>query len=49
VPPFITETEWAAIGQFWLVMAFVLVLVFGFTLVLVRQLSLSRTLRLGDE
>jgi hypothetical protein len=49
VPPFITEVEWAAIGNFWLVMGLVLVAVFVFSFLLVRQLSLSRTLRLGDE
>ncbi|GIK67090.1 MAG: hypothetical protein BroJett018_48840 [Chloroflexota bacterium] len=49
VPPFITETEWAAVGNFWLIMGIVLAVVFAFSFLLVRQLSLSRTLRLGDE
>ncbi len=49
VPPFITETEWAAVGNFWLIMGIVLAIVFAFSFLLVRQLSLSRTLRLGDE
>lgn len=49
VPPFITETEWAAVGNFWLIMGIVLTIVFAFSFLLVRQLSLSRTLRLGDE
>ncbi len=49
VPPFITEIEWAAIGRFWLIMLVVIIAVFSFSFVLVRQLSLSRTLRLGDE
>ncbi|MBI5930564.1 MAG: ABC transporter permease [Chloroflexi bacterium] len=49
VPPFITETEWASVGNFWLIMGIVLAIVFAFSFLLVRQLSLSRTLRLGDE
>ena len=48
-PPFITQTEWAAIGNFGLILAVVLLSVFAFSFVLIRQLSLSRTLRLGDE
>jgi ABC-type antimicrobial peptide transport system permease subunit len=49
VPPFITEIEWLAIGNFWLIMSVVLLSVFLFSFALVRQLSLSRTLRLGEE
>ncbi|NDJ87295.1 MAG: ABC transporter permease, partial [Chloroflexi bacterium] len=49
VPPFITEIEWPAIGRFWLVMLAVLSFVFAFSFLVVRQLSLSRTLRLGEE
>jgi hypothetical protein len=49
VPPFITEIEWASIFNFWLIMAAVLLSVFAFSFILVRQLSLSRTLRMGDE
>lgn len=49
VPPFITEIEWGSIFQFWLIMIIVLLSVFSFSFVLVRQLSLSRTLRMGDE
>lgn len=49
VPPFITETEWAAIGNFWLIMLVVLLVVFTFSFGLVRQLSVSRSLRLGEE
>jgi ABC-type lipoprotein release transport system permease subunit len=48
-PPFITETEWSAIGNFGLIMAAVLVGVFAVAFFLIRQLSLSRSLRLGDE
>jgi ABC-type antimicrobial peptide transport system permease subunit len=49
VPPFITKTEWAAIGNFWLIMLGVLLVVFATAFWLVRQLSLTRSLRLGDE
>lgn len=49
VPPFITKIEWRAIGNFWLIMLVVLAVVFSFSFMLVRQLSLSRTLRLGEE
>lgn len=49
VPPFITEIEWTSILNFWLIMAVVLLSVFAFSFILVRQLSLSRTLRMGDE
>lgn len=49
VPPFITETEWAAVGNFWLIMGGVLAAVATSSFLLVRQLSLTRTLRLGDE
>ncbi len=48
-PPFITQTEWAAIGNFGIILAVVLLGVFAFSFVLIRQLSLSRTLRFGDE
>lgn len=49
VPPFITQIEWGAIANFWLIMLAVLAIVFAFSFMLVRQLSLSRSLRLGDE
>lgn len=49
VPPFITEVEWSAIGNFWLIMGGVLLVVFLFSFFLVSQLSLSRTLRLGED
>jgi ABC-type antimicrobial peptide transport system permease subunit len=49
VPPFITEVEWTAIANFWLIMGVVLTTVFMTSFFLVRQLSLSRTLRLGEE
>jgi hypothetical protein len=49
VPPFLTQTEWGAIGNFALIMAGVLLTVFATSFLLVRQMSLSRTLRLGDE
>lgn len=49
VPPFITEIEWSAIANFWLIMVVVLLTVFSFSFFLVRQLSLSRSLRLGEE
>ena len=49
VPPFITEIEWIAIGNFWLIMGIVLFVVFTFSYFLISQLSLSRSLRLGEE
>lgn len=49
VPPFITEVEWSAVANFWLIMGGVLLLVFLTSFFLVRQLSLSRTLRLGED
>lgn len=49
VPPFITEVEWTAIANFWLIMGLVLVTVFSFSFFLIRQLSVTRTLRLGEE
>ena len=49
VPPFVTEIEWTAIANFWGIMFVVMTGVFSFAFFLVRQLSLSRTLRLGEE
>ncbi|PJF44390.1 MAG: hypothetical protein CUN55_04200 [Phototrophicales bacterium] len=49
VPPFITEVEWNAIANFWLIMSVVLLFVFLTSYFLIRQLSLSRTLRLGED
>ena len=49
VPPFVTEIEWTAIANFWGIMLVVMFAVFAFAFFLVRQLSLSRTLRLGEE
>lgn len=49
VPPFITQTEWGAVANFWLIMGLVVIGVFIVSVGIVRQLSLSRTLRLGDE
>lgn len=49
VPPFVTQTEWQAVANFWLIMGLVVGGVFIVSVGIVRQLSLSRTLRLGDE
>jgi ABC-type antimicrobial peptide transport system permease subunit len=48
-PPFIVQVETGALIQYGIVIAVVLGLVLLSTLLLVRQLSLSQTLRLGDE
>jgi hypothetical protein len=49
VPPYVTQTEWVAIGNFALIIAGVLLAVFITSLLLIRHMSLARTLRLGDE
>ena len=48
-PPFIVQAESAALAQYGLIIAGVLVIVLGASAALVRGLSLSRTLRLGEE
>lgn len=48
-PPFIVQVESAALLQYGLLIVGVLALVMAVSLVLVRQLSLSRSLRLGEE
>jgi ABC-type antimicrobial peptide transport system permease subunit len=48
-PPFIVQVESEALAQYGLLIGAVLVLVLAFSLVIVRQLSLSRTLRLGED
>ncbi|MBX3063997.1 MAG: FtsX-like permease family protein [Anaerolineae bacterium] len=48
-PPFIVQVEAGALAQYGLLIAGVLILVLLFSLLLVRGLSISRTLRLGEE
>ena len=48
-PPFIVQVESAALLQYVVVIFVVLAIVLASALLLVKQLSLSRTLRLGDE
>lgn len=48
-PPFIVQVETDALAQYGLLIGVVLALVLAFSLVIVRQLSLSRTLRLGED
>lgn len=48
-PPFIVQVEASALAQYGLLIAGVLLIVLVFSLALVRGLSLSQTLRLGDE
>ncbi|NLX09031.1 MAG: ABC transporter permease [Chloroflexi bacterium] len=49
VPPFVMRVELRRFVEYGLMMAVVLGLVLSSSLLLVRQLSLARTLRLGDE
>ncbi len=49
VPPFVVQTETHALIQYGLIMAVVFAIVLVSTLALLRQLSLARTLRLGEE
>lgn len=48
-PPFIVQAESAALAQYGLIIIGVLVVVLGVSAALVRGLSLSRSLRLGEE
>ncbi|MBX3081466.1 MAG: ABC transporter permease [Anaerolineae bacterium] len=48
-PPFIVQVETTAIAQYGLLIGIVLLLVLLSSLALVRNLSISRTLRLGEE
>jgi ABC-type antimicrobial peptide transport system permease subunit len=48
-PPFIVQTETDALLQYGLVMLIILFVVLGFTLLLVRQLSLAQAIKLGEE
>jgi hypothetical protein len=48
-PPFIVQVETGALLQYGVLIAAVLALVLLFSLILVRGLSLSQTLRLGEE
>lgn len=48
-PPFIVQTETDALLQYGLVMLMILFVVLGFTLLLVRQLSLAQAIKLGEE
>ncbi len=48
-PPFIVQVEGAALAQYAVIMALVLLLVLGTSLLIVRRLSLAQTLRLGEE
>ncbi|NDJ78341.1 MAG: ABC transporter permease [Chloroflexi bacterium] len=49
IPPFVIRVETRRLIEYGLMMAGVLLLVLSSSLLLVRQLSLSRTLRLGEE
>jgi hypothetical protein len=49
IPPFVMRVESQRLVEYGLMMATVLALVLGSSLLLVRQLSLARTLRLGEE
>lgn len=49
IPPFVMQVEAARLAEYGLMMVVVLGLVLGSSLLLVRQLSLARTLRLGEE
>lgn len=48
-PPFIVQIETTALLQYGAIIGLVIVLVIAISLVLVRQLSLTRTLRLGED
>ncbi len=48
-PPFVVQVEVAALAQYSLIMAGVLLVVLIASLLLVRRLSLAQTLRLGEE
>lgn len=48
-PPFVVQVETAALAQYSAVIALVILVVMILSLILVRGLSLSRTLRLGEE
>ncbi len=48
-PPFVVQVETAALAQYGLIMALVLILVLAASLLVVRRLSLAQTLRLGEE
>ena len=48
-PPFLIQTESGTLLQFGLVIAGVLILVLALSLVLMRRLSLSQALRIGEE
>jgi len=48
-PPFVVQVEVAALAQYGLIMAGVLLAVLIASLLLVRRLSLAQTLRLGEE
>jgi hypothetical protein len=49
IPPFVMRIEFSRLVEYALLMAAVLGLVLASSLLLVRQLSLARTLRLGEE
>jgi len=49
IPPFVMQVEVRRLIEYGLMMIVVLGLVLASSLLLVRQLSLARTLRLGEE
>jgi len=49
IPPFVMRVETQRLLEYALLLLVTLGLVLGSSLLLVRQLSLARTLRLGDE
>jgi CheY-specific phosphatase CheX len=48
-PPFIVQAEGTALAQYVLILLVVLAVTLLFSLVLVGRLSLTRTLRLGED
>lgn len=48
-PPFIVQVESEALAQYGLLIGLVIALVLAFSLLIVRQLSLGRALRLGED